>query len=277
MENQPDILIPDNPEETTEENTETQYNVAESDVPPIEERESFFDVLKSNKILEFKIASGGVEITNKEQEKMSTRVSLETFAKSILEEAEIDTGILPILGQDYIALKRYIVKGNKHIIVTEASPRVIDINIDNNEKTEVPLPYTILFYVFKKESDRFNHITSKAFLSPITYANERTELYQVPFGNLYNDSNICWGSQSNVFNRIRSVSGACGLHLTYISSPYNSDLSFRLKDPSGGPTSGLHQILSRVDEWKSNGEIDFNHLNRAGDTGSIINQLTNTR
>ncbi len=192
-------------------------------------KQKFFDFTKGEDYLTIKLAANGARIEGK----TIKNVSYETLAKSIKNETSLDTKYLPLMGSDYIGIRRYLVSKGKHYVFVEATPSIREIGYAGSSDTEpvlmkVPFPGILFVMTLKENSEGDLQLDSnecRLFALDGPMFNDSAVLYKYPFTNVYNDYRICWGHTLDNINvkNMNILQGAGLLHL-FLTSINNEDL-----------------------------------------------------
>src|SRR5690606_23347123 len=106
-----EAIVINNEDSSTEESAAEQTHV----VPEIEIKERFFDFNAGKEYLELKLTQSGVRVESADKS-MVKNLSYQGLVKSLSNQASLDTGFMPILGERYLAVRRYMVVKNKHFV-----------------------------------------------------------------------------------------------------------------------------------------------------------------
>lgn len=204
-------------------------------VPEIEVKKKFFDFNGGNDYLTLKLAANGVRVESVDK-KISKNLSYQGLVKTLSNQASLDTGLLPLLGDSYIAVRRYMVFKNKHFVFIEASPKKRTIVYDttgdekNYKKFDIPFPGILLAVVLSEDANGklfFQKDHSKLFALSSPIFNDKTKVYRYPYTNVYPDNRICWGSTLDYMSKSRyemTVQQTAGLIDIFLTGVNNNDL-----------------------------------------------------
>jgi hypothetical protein len=212
-----------NNEDSVEEGAVEQTHV----VPEIEVKERFFDFNAGKDYLELKLTSSGVSVESADKS-MVKNLSNQGLVKSLSNQASLDTGFMPILGERYLAVRRYMVVKNKHYVFIESSPMMRNIHFQDgrtDKKFTIPFPGLMFAAILREDSNgntTFLKDESRMFALRTPVYNETVALYNYPFTNVYNDFRICWGD--TLHSGRTSVQQTAGLLETFLSGINNHDL-----------------------------------------------------
>ena len=228
-------------------------------VPEIEVKKKFFEFAGGADHLTLKLAMNGVRIESADRS-ISKNVSYQGLVKSLSSQASLDTGLLPLIGDSYIAVRRYMIFKNKHFVFIEASPKkrqlVYDTSgrEDNHQKFNVPFPGLLFCAVMIEDANgklMFQKDASKMFALQSPIINEKIKVFTYPFTNVYPDNRICWGSTLDYMSKDRykvTVQQAAGLVDIFLTGINNNDLwnarANHLK--SGNPTQVFKDLESKL-------------------------------
>ena len=177
--------------EAPEDNTEEAQNNAEQThiVPEIEIKDRFFNFTDNKDYLTLKLTKNGVRAESADLS-ISKNLSYQGMIKALSNQASLDTGLLPLLGSDYVAVRRYMVHKTRHIAFIEATPKVRNIIFQTNDgkdsKFTIPFPGLLLCVVMKEASNgklTFDQEATKLFALQSSIFNEKTKVYKYPFSN----------------------------------------------------------------------------------------------
>ena len=111
-----------------------------------------------------------------------------------------------------------------------------DDDYDNDAVTDytIPIPYIILVVEYGKDttSDRNIVYEVKLLASPEPITDMSDMLYYVPFGNIYDQSTVCWGGSLPV-SSFNNFSELLPTYDVYFDTVFNDDLNLRM-NPSLG-------------------------------------------
>ena len=220
-------------ETTEEESNDDQSHI----VPEIEVRKRFFDFTSGADHLTLKLAANGVRVESANKS-ISKNLSYQGLIKSLSNQATLDTGLLPLLGMDYIAVRRYMIVKNKHFAFIEASPKkrqiLYDINRnrddENYAKFNVPFPGLLLCVVMVEDANGklfLQKDSCKMFALQTPIINEKIKVFRYPFTNVYDDHKICWGTTLDYMSKTRmqmTIQQAAGLVDIFLTGINNNDL-----------------------------------------------------
>jgi hypothetical protein len=201
-------------------------------IPEIEVKNNFFDFTSNGaSSLTLKLTETGIVVEDKDDQK---NISYQSLLNALSDEVSLETDILPIIGTDYIALKKYVVSKNKHILFIESSPKTRTVNYSKTTEEKdrlvynVPFPGLLFCAVLIQETSgdfKFDKEASRMFALKTPVLNEQTIVYKYPYTNVYGDCRICWGdSLSFLRNNQVIVSQVAGLLEVFLNAENNEDL-----------------------------------------------------
>lgn len=181
--------------------------------------------------VQLSIGSNGIkaEFSTTKGKKIFKNIAMGSLAKALNNDAEFDTGFLSIYGRNYIGVKRLIKIGDRELIFVEASPANRDVSFgynsdDNRQFNSVRFPGLLMGIVCDVSNSGAYHVKAmKLYATRNPLMSDQDRLYRYPFGNVYDDAGICWGSVNDK-NKVRNVSQAASLLPAFIESQMNSDL-----------------------------------------------------
>lgn len=179
-----------------------------------------------------RITSAGIkaEFENNNGRKVFKNIGLQSMSRILNKDSEFDTGFLPIYGNSYIGIKRYIKMGDKELLFIEASPsnRLVKFGYDNLEEIpKVKFPGILMSVVCRVNKDgSLEPRDTRLFATRGPVVRDSDVLYKYPFGNVYSDGKICWGSVQ--YDRgIKNLTHAGSLLDLFLSTAMNTDLYSR--------------------------------------------------
>lgn len=229
-------------------------------IPEIQIKENFFDFTTTNEeFINLKLTELGIIVEDKENDKQKN-ISYQSLLNALSEEASLNTGILPILGDNYVAIKQYIVVKDKHILIVESSPRQrkIKYNRTGEQKDHrefvVPFPGLLMCITLKRENDNDFKIikdASRIYALKTPVYNDQTTVYKYPYTNVYDDNRICWGNSLNFLkDNLISVNAVAGLLETFLSADNNEDLYSSSKAPHKGDSAqNMFEAMNKVSDY----------------------------
>lgn len=217
-------------EETETENTSEQTHI----VPEIEVKKKFFDFTGGKDYMTLKLTAAGVRVESAETGKMKN-VSYQGLVKSLSQQATLDTGILPVIGAEYVAVRRYMILKNRHYVFIEVSPRMRKISYaadreGREQKYEIPFPGLMFAAVLREDANGrtfFSMDESRMYALQSPVFNDNTKMYRYPFSNVYEDAHICWGNTLESMSRNNyqmNVMQAASLIEYFLGGENNNDL-----------------------------------------------------
>ena len=91
-------------------------------IPPIQEDLSFLDT-EEDSALTLKLTSHGARLESDNDPNYFKNISLKSLAKVIMDDANLDTGFLPLAGKNYSGIRRYVQVKDKHFVFIERKLR----------------------------------------------------------------------------------------------------------------------------------------------------------
>jgi hypothetical protein len=204
-------------------------------------------------------------------------ISIESLRDILSEDLYFDTGFLGLMGENYKGIRRYIIKGNRHIFLVESSPfagrLVYDCGNDDEDEQvfdQVPFPGLLMGVVLEKTGDHYNMLRSSLYALKTPVLNETDMLYRYPFSNIYsgNSSKICWGDVD--FRPYLKPNRITSLLSLFINSEINDDLFSRPNNTDFGC------IVSYLDEIDG-GKFDHSHLHELMPVKGLLTSLQSNR
>lgn len=152
------------------------------------------------------------------------KVSIEDLISSLSKLGGTVTGILPPNTRWYDG------KPNDYSVAIEVMPKVRDfylyepavasIKTDYKPK-HLKVPFPPLLFFFKVKNNKV--LDCKLYAQVERIIKKNTSLYYFPFGNVYSDGRICWGSAS-VTDKIKETTHLIGVIDRFLNSSFNGDL-----------------------------------------------------
>lgn len=151
-------------------------------------------------------------------------VDVEEFGRALSQQLRVDTGLLP-------RNTRYFSRtATTETLVLEKPYFIGDITYGESQVFTVPIPHTVYFLQFRTDSAGNRDLVNSAlFVTRGPIANMDTPLSFFPYGNIYADGRICWGTVR--LPRFPSLSDASGIPNLLLSSNFNGDLSRNVFTP----------------------------------------------
>ncbi len=157
--------------------------------------------------------------------KIATKtIAVADLIAELSRDLEITTGVLPGGTRFYSGTKSVYRIG----IQVPAKVRTADFTLHDVGPKRITVPFPEMLFVFSIREKRISDSTLFACIPPIGRAHDR--LYFFPFGNVWEDGRICWGSvhQPQIEEPIvldtmvtRFFSSAFSGHLVHGSSMFN--------------------------------------------------------
>lgn len=157
-----------------------------------------------------------VVLTANDGSKNHKTVGIDDIISNLTSSFKLSTGLLPR------STRFFSGSPNDYIIGIE-EPSKIRRFARRDEKastTQIRIPFPICFFIFNVKGNRVQK--SNVFATRSSILKEDDQLYRFPFGNVYNDGSICWGS--NKLGVINSPLSLVGVIATFYDVPFNGDL-----------------------------------------------------
>jgi hypothetical protein len=152
-------------------------------------------------------------------------------------------------------------------VAIETLPNVKTFNYYNGSKNNtVNMPFPPLLFIFKVNGNKI--IDVRVFALSNTLLSFNDTLYSFPFGNIYNDGRVCWGSAKIDFS-FKSYLHLLSIMATFLGSSFNGDLFIKGAEDIGGHK--IDSFLSLVGALKDKPEFPISYLVNSGNT---IKKLT---
>lgn len=251
--------IAENIEMDVSENDESENDQPVHVIPEIDIKKNFFDFTsgESNQ-LTLRLTEAGIIVDDNINQK---NISYQSLLNALSDEVSLSTDVLPVIGSDYIAVKKYIVSKNKHILLVESSPKVRTIvyNKTGEEKDKlyysIPFPGLLFCAVLTTQSNgtfKFDKDASRMYALKTPILNEQTIVYKYPYTNVYGDARICWGNSLEFLrdNSKINVSQIGGLLEVFIGSENNEDLFYSSQCPIP-KAENAKQMFEKAQELKT--------------------------
>lgn len=150
------------------------------------------------------IGTNGIkaEFKNTKGSKVYKNISLASMTKVLNEDAEFDSGFLPLFGKNYMGARRFVKNPDKEILFIEACPALRTVKYGREERDHkvfqnVAFPGLLLAALCTVERSGklvFSTGASRLYATAGPILRETDGLYSFPFGNVYTDGRICWGN-----------------------------------------------------------------------------------
>lgn len=142
------------------------------------------------------------------------------------DQSEMDTGDLPIIGENCIGIRRVYQRGNRGAIFVNGINLKRDIRYGDRTYKKVNLPSLLMVIRYEMKNSKYNVLDTHLFTHENILTSESDQLYITPFGNIYHDSacRICWGSAK--VNQLDHLGQSLGMLDLFVSSNFNSDLYY---------------------------------------------------
>jgi hypothetical protein len=252
-------------EEQTEQPAEQTQNRANLDqIPPIEMEETFLDENAPEvSSLTIKVTPTGARLEREDDPSFFKNISLKSLARAIMDDASIDTGFLPLYGQNYIGIRRYLQFRDSHVVFIEASAgkrlAIYDANRDTREEYIIPHPYSLMAIKLKELSTgKFKVVASRMYAMSAPLFSDTAQLYRFPYGNVYSDGRICWGGYQSDVDRKRynNILQSGELVDLFLNTGYNDDLFYR----DSIPTPGLGSFRDVYNEMSTKEDYPYDTM-----------------
>jgi len=265
--------------ETTED-INSQEEMPVHVIPEIEIKENFFDFTSSNEeFLTLKLTDLGIIVEDKEKDRQKN-ISYQSLFNALSEGVSLDTGILPIIGDSYIAVKQYVVSKDKHIIFIESSPRQRKVvyNRTGEEKDhlefKIPFPGLLMCVVLNCAENgifKLNKDSCRLYALKTPVYNDQTFVYKYPYTNVYADARICWGSSlESLTDNLVSISQVAGFMEVFLSAQNNEDLYTSSSAPYAGENA--KEMFTKMNETQ---DYPYETLKKHLTYKEIVSLLTN--
>jgi hypothetical protein len=262
--------------ETENVNEETLVHV----IPEIEIKENFFDFTSSNEeFLTLKLTDLGIIVEDKEKDRQKN-ISYESLLNALSEGVSLDTGILPVIGNNYIAIRQYLIAKDKHIIIVESSPRQRKVIYNRTGEAKddlefhIPFPGLLMCIVLNSvENGKFklNKDSCRLYALKTPVYNDQTTVYRYPYTNVYADARICWGnSLESLQDSLVTISQTSGFLELFLSSQNNEDLYTSSYAPFAGENA--KEMFTKMNQIN---DYPYETLKKYLTYKEIISLLTN--
>lgn len=143
-------------------------------------------------------------------------VDPEDFGLALARQTRLDTGLLPP------NTRYYSRTDSREILVFELPPVIKTLTFTPAQQFQVPLPRLVFILDIAVNSTVKSLVNTFVFSLKLPLLEPATMLYRFPFGNVYGDGHICWGSvRIPPYKSLISFSAVSELML---SSVFNGDL-----------------------------------------------------
>lgn len=144
--------------------------------------------------------------------------SLEGLLSCLAKRSKFDSGYLD---QNIIRLVRI---GNKVYALAHDTSRIRQVSHQGGHRFTIPTPPSLFLFIFKEEENgRFHLSGSRVAAVTDAVVSDASTLFRFPFGNVYDDSRICWGNALHAA-RYRLDSGATDLISSFWAASFNNHL-----------------------------------------------------
>ena len=190
------------------------------EVDKLEKEDGYYAVLK------FKKEGIQLEKIDESGEKSMKFVAPDDLRNIFVDNTVFDFGFLPLIGKDYIGLRRYIKEGSKEIFFIESTPRKVNTSFRDIIIENVAWPSLLMVIIADRTLEGKLLIkTTKLFALKTPCLSEKTKMYRFPFANVYTgDNRICWGDLEEDLDEIKNAGQMSGLVHSFIYSIMNDDL-----------------------------------------------------
>jgi len=174
-------------------------------------------------------------------------ISINELIAAVSKDLEITTGILPSGTRFYSGTKK------QYCIGMQVPAKVRTVKFSMMDKSYM-LPFPELLFVFSIRDK--NIIKTKLFACIPPIGRKHDMLYLFPFGNVYEDGSICWGSV-NRYN-VEEPAALDGMVASFFSSVFSGHLTWGTRmfhppaDSGVGDLRGLVEYLSGKEHFPDN-------------------------
>lgn len=179
-------------------------------------------------VLKFKEEGIQLEKTDRSGEKSIKYISPDDLRNIFVDNTVFDFGFLPLIGKDYIGLRRYIKEGSREIFFIESSPCKTNVLHEDlsNPVENVPWPRLLMVFITDRgASGKLSIATTKLYVLKTPCLVGETKLYRFPFANVYEgDNKICWGDLTERLRNVETSAQMGGMVNDFIHSTMNNDL-----------------------------------------------------
>lgn len=140
------------------------------------------------------------------------------FTTAMARQSRIETGLLPANTRYYAS------NGQLTSIVLEAKPQIRKLSV-HHDIISVPIPATLMMITVNNLPNGLKDVSGTYLYSysDIMLA-ETTRLKYFPYGNVYTDGRICWGS-IHIPRTVKELYQLSGLLDLFLGTEFNGDLS----------------------------------------------------
>jgi hypothetical protein len=161
----------------------------------------------------------------------------EDFASAMANQSKVETGLLP-------ANARYFASnGQLSTIILETKPHVRKLYI-LREHLDVPIPGCLMQVTTVNEKSSNKSISQTYFhcyTDPVLSRN--TELYRFPFGNVFSDGRICWGSV--VLPKLAELYQLGALPELFLNTTFNGHIDTGIFNPFSKEVGDVTVTINR--------------------------------
>jgi hypothetical protein len=251
-------------------------------IPPIDMEEEFFGEDLDFDCLTVKITPVGARLERPDDPAYFKNVSLKSLARAIMDDASIDTGLLPLYGNSYIGIRRYMQFKDTHLVFVEASAGKRKAKYDSGNNDEdpsdyiIPHPYLLMAIKLKETGDgTFKVAITRLFAMKTPLISDDAQLYKYPYGNVYTSSSgkICWGGYQRQVDRSRysNIMQSGELVNLFLNTGYNDDLFHR----EALPIRDVNSFRDVYSHMESKDEYPYETLTETIKLNELISLLKN--
>lgn len=219
--------------------------------------------------------------------KVSTKITdLGSVLRIFKDQSEMDSGDLPLVGDNAIGVRRIYQRGNRGFLLINGVNLVRDINYgyhgrsgDTRTFGGIHLPGMLLAVKYEMNQGKLKIRGSHMFSHKDFLLTDKDLLYIPPFGNVYgnNSCSICWGTAG--FKQLDNPGQAIGMMEGFLFSHFNNDLyQSSWANSSEFPNGNLEDLLRGIHEWQeTNPRFPYEHIKmrKYGTYAELISYLQN--
>ncbi len=199
-------------------------------------------------------------------------VDPEDVADALAKRSKMDTGLLPRNTRYYARLANY------QLLVLELPEHICRIEYAGlSTPFDVPVPYLCFFIRFFLDSttSTYRVLNTNLYAAYGPVLDNDTSLYKFPYGNVYPNGNVCWGSVPPI--ETASIAELSAVPNAILSSKFNGDLSAgNFIDFADPENNGIHISLSEHLLRYLHGKTSFKYdvLLYYASFGAVLKQLS---
>lgn len=184
--------------------------------------------MKEMSKLKFEIDGMSTIIRYEFEGKTQTKIIATSDMPGIFNQRSVhDTGPLGLLGKNVIGVHRVIERGNKVFVFVNGQELIRNITGYQRSFREVKLPGMLMVVALEKEGSSYSVDLYECRIfsyESILYGDNKQLLYFPPFGNVFENSKICWGSVPFEENAGYSKQVAPSLLELFVGSGFNNHI-----------------------------------------------------